>query len=213
MSLIADGLLIAACLTMAAYCMVLSRRLRRLSSTEDGIGRQILQFDQALEETRAAMNELRDGSRRASERLSREIAQARKLSADLAALGARLDGASRPAGRATGGARDAAPDEAEDAGDAATHDDETGKLAGDVAGQVAEDVADVTPYDTADDASKDTSADLRFGFLPGAPAGTSTNEDGEVDAPGDATAPPPDAGDDAPAAGESGVLSVRRMAL
>ena len=38
MSLIADGVLIATCLTTAVYCLVLSRRLKRLSATDDGIG-------------------------------------------------------------------------------------------------------------------------------------------------------------------------------
>ncbi len=36
-TLIADGILIATCLTTAIYCVVLSRRLRRLSNTDDGL--------------------------------------------------------------------------------------------------------------------------------------------------------------------------------
>lgn len=85
MSLIADGLLIATCVTMAVYCVVLSSRLRRLTNTEEGIGQQIRQFNAALDETRAAVNEIQGSVRAASDRLMREIGQAKRISADLAA--------------------------------------------------------------------------------------------------------------------------------
>ncbi len=83
MSLIADGLLVATCLTAAIYCFVLSRRLRRLTSTEDGLGQQLLQFNAALAETRAAVKEMRGSAKSASERLAREIAQSKKVAASL----------------------------------------------------------------------------------------------------------------------------------
>ena len=58
MSLIADGVLIATCLTTAIYCLVLSRRLKRLTSTDDGIGQQILRLNKVLEETKAAVADI-----------------------------------------------------------------------------------------------------------------------------------------------------------
>lgn len=85
MSLIADGLLIVTCLTTAIYCYVLSRRLQRLSNTDEGIGQQIAQFNAALEETRSASGDLKAEAQRASDRLIKEVAAARKVSAKLQA--------------------------------------------------------------------------------------------------------------------------------
>jgi len=61
MELIADGLLIATAMTAGLYCMVLSRRLRRLTDSGDSIGPQIEALDQALGDTRAALAETREG--------------------------------------------------------------------------------------------------------------------------------------------------------
>ncbi|MEO1275859.1 MAG: hypothetical protein AAFV96_10855 [Pseudomonadota bacterium] len=91
LKLVADGLLIATALAAAIYCAVLSRRLRRLASTEDGIGGQITALNTAVEETRVALttaqeriDALRNQSGQSSERVRREMAQARKLSEELA---------------------------------------------------------------------------------------------------------------------------------
>lgn len=78
MSLIADGLLIATCLTTAVYCLVLSRRLRRLSDTGDGIGQQIVRLNTVLEETRVSVGEIRATAKAASDQLAREIAAAKR---------------------------------------------------------------------------------------------------------------------------------------
>jgi chromosome segregation ATPase len=61
MELIADGLLIATAMTTGLYCLVLSRRLARLTESGNGIGPQINALDQALSETRAALTETREG--------------------------------------------------------------------------------------------------------------------------------------------------------
>lgn len=61
MELIADGLLIATALTAGLYCLVLSRRLARLTESGNGIGPQIEALDRALNETRAALTETREG--------------------------------------------------------------------------------------------------------------------------------------------------------
>lgn len=83
MSLIADGLLIATCLTTALYCLVLSRRLRRLSDTGDGIGQQILRLNAALAETKAAVSEIRSTSKAASDELEQDIEAAKRQSQQL----------------------------------------------------------------------------------------------------------------------------------
>ena len=83
MSIIADGLLIVTCLTAALYCYVLSRRLRQLTDMKSGVGQQILQLNTALGETREAVKETRESAKSASERLSRELALAKKRTVEL----------------------------------------------------------------------------------------------------------------------------------
>ena len=83
MSIIADGLLIATCLTAAVYCFVLARRLKQFSNTEEGIGQQILQLTTTLQETRTALKEAQAGAKAETEALAREVSQARKLSTQL----------------------------------------------------------------------------------------------------------------------------------
>ena len=61
MDLIADGLLIATAMTAGLYCLVLSKRLRRLTDSGSAIGPQIEALDQALGDTRAALAETREG--------------------------------------------------------------------------------------------------------------------------------------------------------
>ncbi|MEM6623707.1 MAG: hypothetical protein AAF674_15870 [Pseudomonadota bacterium] len=88
MSLIADGLLIATCLTAAIYCYVLGGRLKRFSSTEEGVGKQVRDLNLALEETRAALKEAQSGAAATADALSAEMARAKKLSAELQAVAA-----------------------------------------------------------------------------------------------------------------------------
>ena len=83
MSLIADGLLIATCLTTALYCLVLSRRLKRLSSTDEGVGQQILRLNTALKETKAAVAEIRSTASAASGELESHIEAAKRQSNQL----------------------------------------------------------------------------------------------------------------------------------
>lgn len=84
MELISDGLLLATALTAAVYCIILSRRLRRLTDSGEGIAAQIAALDAALGETKAAMTETRRGIadarvtvRSAREGLDKAIAAAR----------------------------------------------------------------------------------------------------------------------------------------
>ena len=90
MQLIADGLLIATALTAALYCLVLSRRLRRLTDTEAGMGAQIAELSRVLGETRTAVSDTRRGlaetrsaARNATDTLSREVALGRETVAEM----------------------------------------------------------------------------------------------------------------------------------
>ena len=65
---------------------MLSRRLKQFSNTGDGIGQQILQLNSVLEETRGALKEAQSSAKKASEGLTREVAQARKAAAQLKEL-------------------------------------------------------------------------------------------------------------------------------
>ncbi|MCA8882431.1 MAG: hypothetical protein KDA50_01535 [Rhodobacteraceae bacterium] len=76
MALVADILLIAGALGAAFYCVVLSRRLSRFSSLEQGVGgavsalsTQVAEMTETLERTQAAAREssasLEDSTRRA----------------------------------------------------------------------------------------------------------------------------------------------------
>ena len=89
MELIADGLLIATAMTAGLYCLVLSKRLRRLTDSGNGIGPQIEALDQALGDTRAALAETREGvselrgsTKAAIAQLARETARGEEM-ADL----------------------------------------------------------------------------------------------------------------------------------
>ena len=96
MQLVADGLLIATALAAAVYCLVLSRRLRRLTDAEAGIGGQIKALNAALEETRAGLAETRRGVaearaalRNEKEAMARDIEAAKTERAALTALRSR----------------------------------------------------------------------------------------------------------------------------
>ena len=91
MELVADGLLLLTALTTGIYCLVLSRRLRRLGSSEGGIGKRIEALGTAIEETRAALSETRgrlDDLRReaqsSGERMARDTTRAKRIADELA---------------------------------------------------------------------------------------------------------------------------------
>lgn len=85
MSLIADGLMIVAGLVAGLYCLVLSRRLRQLTDSGQGIGAQIKGLSDAIAETRAAVAEARKGAEDSGARLGREVRRAEGLVAELRA--------------------------------------------------------------------------------------------------------------------------------
>jgi len=90
MDLIADGLLIATALTATLYCLVLSRRLRRLTDSQSGIGAQIGELSRILDDTRSTVAETRRGlaesrsaARNANDLLMHEVGQAREMVAEI----------------------------------------------------------------------------------------------------------------------------------
>jgi phosphoenolpyruvate-protein kinase (PTS system EI component) len=90
MELIADGLLIATAVTAGLYCMVLSRRLQRLTDSGKGIGSQIDALDNALNEARAALEETREGvselrgsTKSAIAQLLRETARGQEVTSEI----------------------------------------------------------------------------------------------------------------------------------
>lgn len=213
MSLIADGILILTCLTTAVYCYVLSRRLARLSNTDEGIGKQITQMNAGLEETRAAVKELRVTGKTASEALAREVAQARKVAAQLSRLNEAAAGMA--ANRYAATPAEAPVVEAEDPVETA-----------DPPEAVEDPVIPIAPPETDEDAAKQDASESSFfpegkqqlGFLPE----VDVSEEAEDEM---ALGSEPDHADDDMAedieglmkgdasAQPNGVLTVERMAL
>lgn len=181
MNFIADGVLIAASLTTALYCLVLSRRLRRLGSTDAGIGKQIETLNESLDETRRTVGELRRTAGAASEQLNREIAEARRQAAQLARLVARAGERDngQPRGHSGGGSPPprlfvpptAGPRDAEPAGEAAPAPDKAADAAapdGPGASPAPEDssaLPDVAAA-AADEVLASGTGEAQLGFLP-----------------------------------------------
>ncbi|MHA7887296.1 DUF6468 domain-containing protein [Roseicyclus sp.] len=83
LSLAADLLMVAASLGAAVYCLVLSRRLSRLTSFDKGIGGAIAVMSQQVDEMRAALAEARTGTDGAGQHLQTLVSQAREISGEL----------------------------------------------------------------------------------------------------------------------------------
>ena len=81
--LVADLLMVAASLGAAIYCMVLSRRLSRLSSFDKGIGGAIAVMSQQVDEMKSALSEARSGTDGAGHQLQSLVSQAREISGEL----------------------------------------------------------------------------------------------------------------------------------
>jgi len=79
----ADILLMCASLGAAAYCMILSQRLKKLGSFDKGIGSAIAVMSAQVEEMKAALKEAKTGSDEAGRDLGDLVRQAREISAEL----------------------------------------------------------------------------------------------------------------------------------
>lgn len=79
----ADILMILASLGAMTYCMVLSRRLSRLSSFDKGLGGAIAVMSSQVDEMKAALKEAKSGSEGAGTELGDLVHQAREISSEL----------------------------------------------------------------------------------------------------------------------------------
>lgn len=79
----ADILVILASLGAMAYCMVLSRRLSRLSSFDKGLGGAIAVMSSQVDEMKSALREAKSGSAGAESQLNDLVHQAREISSEL----------------------------------------------------------------------------------------------------------------------------------
>jgi len=82
-SIAADILMIAASSGAAIYCLILSRRLSRLSSFDKGIGGAIAVLSAQVDEMKAALAEARLSSAGAGDQLQDLVRQAREISGEL----------------------------------------------------------------------------------------------------------------------------------
>ena len=86
MSLIADGLLILAGFAAATYCLVLSRRIRRLTNSGEGIGAEIEKLNRSIAEVQEATKRANHAAEEASKKLVEEIRRASTVTAKLEIL-------------------------------------------------------------------------------------------------------------------------------
>jgi hypothetical protein len=86
MTLLTDGLMIAAALFAAIYCFVLSRRLRALKDLDSGIGGAIMRMTRSLEDARRALEEAKTANRDGNKELKDLIVRAEAASGQLRIL-------------------------------------------------------------------------------------------------------------------------------
>ncbi len=79
----ADILVIVASLGAMGYCMVLSRRLSRLTSFDKGLGGAIAVMSSQVDEMKAALREAKAGSDGAGQQLNELVHQAKEISTEL----------------------------------------------------------------------------------------------------------------------------------
>ena len=79
----ADILVTIASLGAMGYCMVLSRRLNRLTSFDKGLGGAIAVMSSQVDEMKAALREAKAGSDGAGKQLHELVTQARDISTEL----------------------------------------------------------------------------------------------------------------------------------
>jgi hypothetical protein len=106
----ADILMIAASLGAAGYCLLLSRRLSRLTSFDKGIGGAIAVMSQQVDEMKAALSDAKAGSDGAGHHLQDLVRQAREISGELEMMIAACHDFAEEAMVVQAGARDAGGD-------------------------------------------------------------------------------------------------------
>jgi hypothetical protein len=86
--LLSDSLIMTVCVASAIGCFLVNRRIRRLESTEIGIGKAIAEMSRSLARLQDALIAAERAACDASARLDARIGQARALAAQLEAAGA-----------------------------------------------------------------------------------------------------------------------------
>ncbi|MEL6479253.1 MAG: hypothetical protein AAFR17_18140 [Pseudomonadota bacterium] len=86
MELIADGLLILAAMVASIYCLVLSRRLRRLNRLDNGLGGAIASLSVQVDEMRNALSEAKQATERSKRELDARTKRAEKAAGRLELL-------------------------------------------------------------------------------------------------------------------------------
>lgn len=82
-SFVADILMIAASAGAAMYCLILSRRVSRLTSFDKGIGGAIAVLSAQVDDMKAALDTARSSTDGVSQQLADQLSQARAVSAEL----------------------------------------------------------------------------------------------------------------------------------
>lgn len=83
LSLYADILMVAATAGAGLYCLILSRRLSRLTSFDKGIGGAIAVLSAQVDEMKSALAQARTGTDAACRQLEDQVRQAREISSEL----------------------------------------------------------------------------------------------------------------------------------
>jgi hypothetical protein len=84
--LLTDAAILLACAVAAAGCFALNRRVRRLASTELGIGKAVSEMARSVTQFEALLAAAEESTREASQILDEQLVQARKLVARLEAI-------------------------------------------------------------------------------------------------------------------------------
>jgi hypothetical protein len=82
-----EVVVVAACVAAAIGCFVLNRRVRRLASTERGIGKAVSEMSRSVGHFETLLVAAEESTREASTILDEQLAEARKLVARLERLG------------------------------------------------------------------------------------------------------------------------------
>jgi hypothetical protein len=109
LELLTNGLIVAVCAASAAGCFLVNRRIRRLESTEIGIGKAIAELSRSLARLQEALAAAEGAALDASARLEARIGQAKVLAERLETAGV-AGRTGRPASsQARGAGEDADP--------------------------------------------------------------------------------------------------------
>lgn len=107
MDVIADGMLFLAALSAAAYCAILSKRLRKLTNTDGALNGAISKLNAEVEELRSALAEAKRATESAAGDLDLRVTRALAASSSLESLTAAADSAAAAAETAAARAEEA----------------------------------------------------------------------------------------------------------